>query len=515
MKTMKVLVPFVLILASVTLLATCGGGGGGGVVPVIPKAWHHPASLVDNISPDSSSASNPQAAMDNSGNTIVAWVQSDGANNQIYKSEYRNGLWTHPTTSADHVSPAGFAADYPSVAMDNNGNALVVWRQFDDSFACAGDCPSAYKSEFRNGAWSAPSSAGDLGVTNPYAFPPHASMDDNGNALIVWSQYTDGVNDGIFMSKYGNGVWTRPTSTTDHINPAGRSDKNPQVAMDNHGNAIIVWQQYDGAFTQIYKSEYRGGGWTHPTNLATDHISPDGQNAYSPQVAMDDLGNAVIVWTQNYATTVGCGSMGTPGPCSAVFMSEYRSSVWSSPTSTTQHISPSATDATAGSPTVAMDGSGNAIITWAQSNNLSQCAIGPAIFDRCFNIFKSEYRNSVWTHPTSTTQFINPSGTGITASAPQVRMDRKGDAIIAWSGYDSNTAECFGVMPCSQVFKSEYRNNAWMHPAGLTDNISPDGQPVGWVGLAMGNNGDAVIVWPEADGISSPTRYLIFKSEYR
>jgi len=31
----------------------------------------------------------------------------------------------------------------------------------------------------------------------------------------------------------------------------------PQVAMDDNGNAVIVWHQYDGITSQIFKSEYR------------------------------------------------------------------------------------------------------------------------------------------------------------------------------------------------------------------------------------------------------------------
>ena len=135
--------------------------------------------------------------------------------------------WTHPSSLSDNISPDGQNADYPQVAMDDNGNAIIVWRQF------------------------------------------------------------DGSNFQIFKSEYRSGSWTHPASLSDNISPDGQDASIPQVAMDDNGNAVIVWSQSDGSNYQIFKSEYRSGTWTHPSSL-TDNISPDGQDASSPRVAMDD-----------------------------------------------------------------------------------------------------------------------------------------------------------------------------------------------------------------------------------
>lgn len=59
--------------------------------------WKHPSDLSDNISPDEQDAwFDFQVAMDNNGNALIVWRQSDGNNWQIFKSEYRDGEWTHP-----------------------------------------------------------------------------------------------------------------------------------------------------------------------------------------------------------------------------------------------------------------------------------------------------------------------------------------------------------------------------------------------------------------------------------
>ncbi len=375
--------------------------------------WTHPSSLSDNISPDGQDASIPQVAMDDNGNAIIVWSQSDGSNYQIFKSEYRSGTWTHPSSLTDNISPDGQDASTPQVAMDDNGNAVIVWYQSD------GSNYQIFKSEYRSGSWTHPASLSDnISPDGQNASLPQVAMDDNGNAIIVWSQY-DGSNYQIFKSEYRSGTWTHPASLSDNISPDGQNASLPQVAMDDNGNAIIVWYQSDGSNSQIFKSEYRSGAWTHPASLS-DNISPDGQDAYAQQVAMDDNGNAIIVWRQS------------DGSNSQIFKSEYRSGTWTHPASLSDNISPDGQYASL--PRVAMDDNGNAVVVWYQSDGSNS------------QIFKSEYRAGSWAHPASLTDNISPDGQN--ASVPQVAMDDNGNAVIVWSQSDGSNL---------QIFKSEYR----------------------------------------------------------
>jgi len=85
MKARQIFVSLLLILiCALMFLGGCSSSNdSGGAV----KAWHHPISLSDNISPDGQNASVPQVAMDNNGNAIIAWKQYDGTYYQIFKSE--------------------------------------------------------------------------------------------------------------------------------------------------------------------------------------------------------------------------------------------------------------------------------------------------------------------------------------------------------------------------------------------------------------------------------------------
>ncbi len=81
----------------------------------------------------------------------------------------------------------------------------------------------------------------------------------NGNGTISSADVTD-----VSVNCAGK-AWTNPSSLADNISPAGQNADYPEVAMDDNGNTVITWRQYDGSNYQIFKSEYRNGVWSHVT----------------------------------------------------------------------------------------------------------------------------------------------------------------------------------------------------------------------------------------------------------
>ena len=301
---------------------------------------------------------------------------------------------------------------------------------------------------------------------------PQVALNNNGEAVIVWRQ-TVGANTQVFRSEYRNGSWTDPSNLADNLSPDGQDAFSPQVAISDNGEAVVVWTQSDGSNIQIFRSEYRNGSWTDPADLM-DNISPDGERAGYPEVALGDNGDAVIVWQQ------------IDGATDQIFRSEYRDGSWSDPTSLTDNISPDGQDAF--EPQVAMNDNGDAVIVWYQSDGMSQ------------QVFRSEYRNGSWTDPASLMDNISPDGQ--TAFSPQVALSDNGDAVIVWYQSDGSN---------DQTFRSEYRDGSWIDPSSLSDNISPDGKSASNSQVAMNGNGDAIIVWYQSDGAN----LQIFRSEYR
>jgi hypothetical protein len=161
------------------------------------------------------------------------------------------------------------------------------------------------------------------------------------------------------------------------------------IATGNDGRAIITWTQYDGDLSdQVYKSEYQSGAWVHPTGLSNS-ISIDDVYSFNPKVAMNDQGSAIISWIQN------------DGSFNQLFKSELRNSLWAHPSSILDNISPDGTNVSNFS--LAMDNNHNAVIAWTQNSGGSQ-----------EEVYKSELKNSVWTHPANLSDSFTTSSSGVT-----------------------------------------------------------------------------------------------------
>lgn len=427
--------------------------------------WADPLDLDDNISP-SQIASDPVVAVSDNSDAVILWRQLDGAIHKIFRSEYRNGLWTDPNGPAEFISPDGQDAGIPQIAMNANGEAVIVWEESN------GAVLQIYRSEYRNGSWDDPTDLVNDSITpdsTTAAANPRVALNDNGEAVIVWEQPILGISH-ILRSEYRDGLW----NLVDIASPDGQGASSPRVALNNNGEAVIVWTQIsDLEKIEVFRSEYRNGAWTDPTDLS-DNISPDGQPVMDPQVALSDNGDAVIVWTQS------------DGAHSQIFRSEFRNGDWDDPESLSDNISPDG--AFAQTPQVHMNADGDTLIVWVQSDGANP------------QLFRSEYRNGVWTDPASLTDNFTPDGGAVLDF--QSALNGLGEAVIAWQQFDGGR---------NQIFRSEYRGGDWSDPANLPDNISPSQTPSDPPQMALSDNGDTVIVWRQNDNMF----FQIFRSEYR
>lgn len=94
----------------------------------------------------------------------------------------------------------------------------------------------------------------------------------------------------------GDKIWAAPALLeTDDKGDAVE----PRMVMDNNGNIIVVWQQWDGVtrYRVIMARRYvAGGGWGDSVV-----VSQGPGDADAPQVAMDGGGNAWVAWQHHRA----------------------------------------------------------------------------------------------------------------------------------------------------------------------------------------------------------------------
>ena len=177
----------------------------------------------------------------------------------------------------------GNNAHNPQIALDGDGNALAVWYQWD------GSNWRIYANRWDGSAWGTAELI-DVGSGNS-ASSPQIALDGAGNALAVWQQW-DGANDRIYANRWDGSDW----GTAELIDADPDNDAyNPQIALDGAGNALAVWQQWDGANDRIYANRWDGSAW----GTAELIDAGSGNSASSPQIALDGDGNALAVWEQS------------------------------------------------------------------------------------------------------------------------------------------------------------------------------------------------------------------------
>jgi hypothetical protein len=345
---------------------------------------------------------------------------------------------------------AGNALD-PQVAVDPSGNAVAVWGQDDGT---------------RNNIWSNRYVAGtgwgwaELIETDDAggADFPQVAVDVGGNAVAVWYQ-DDGTRNNIWSNRYvaGTGWGTAELIETDNLGNALA----PQVAVEPSGNAVAVWYQWDGTRYNIYSNRYVAGtGWGTAELIETDNAGW----AFDPQVAVDVGGNAVAVWGQD------------DGIRNNIWSNRYVAGTgWG----TAELIETDAGDAY--SPQVVVDGSGNAVAVWRQSDGTRD------------NIWSNRYvAGTGWGTP----ELIEGDNTGDVIS-PQVAVDGSGNAFAVWR-------QSAG----SNIWSNRYVAGTGWGSAELIETYNA-GAAIG-PQVAVDDSGNAFAVWQQWDG----TRYNIYSNRY-
>ena len=278
------------LLGTYTASLTTGATSSGGKPLAADVTWTFRVrdgawGTAERIETDNAgNAQRPAVAFDAGGNAIAVWHQSDGTRDNVWANRYLAGQgWgTATLIETDNTGPAQF----PRVGMDAAGNAIAVWLQSN------GTRNRVMASRFVAGTGWSPPSPIDTGMRS--AQLPRVAVDPAGNAIAVWYQADDTLNqNNIWTNRYAAGSgWGTPTILD------SRGDR-AAIAMDASGNAIATWRQYDGTSNNARANRYTAGaGWGTPTTIETEV----GEVAVQPEVDLDDAGNAIAVWSQTDGT---------------------------------------------------------------------------------------------------------------------------------------------------------------------------------------------------------------------
>ncbi|MGI8904937.1 MAG: hypothetical protein ACR2IE_00395, partial [Candidatus Sumerlaeaceae bacterium] len=186
---------------------------------------------------------------------------------------------------------------------------------------------------------------------------PQIVADAAGGAIITWQDYRSGTGTaGIYAQRYDAAGAPQWTANGVAVCTAAGDQRDPQIAADGAGGAIITWRDTrSGTSEDIYAQRYDAAGapqWT-ANGVA---VSTAANNQFFPQIAADAAGGAIITWHDNR---------------SGIFdIYAQRVNAAGAPQWTANGVAVSTAASLQEFPQIAADGAGGAIITGRDARNV-------------------------------------------------------------------------------------------------------------------------------------------------
>ncbi|GEM_PF-672701 len=235
---------------------------------------------------------NPQITGDAHGGIIVTWQDRRSGRFDIYAQRFDgngNAQWT-----ANGVLLCNATNDQiePKLVADGAGGAVVSWLDyrggsgFTDIF-CQRVLPNGTAAWTSNGV--------------PVCIAPniqwnHQIVDDGtGKWIVVWQDRRSSNYDNIFAQKIdasGNAVWA---ANGIPLAPIAGAQYYPQIACDNHGGAVVVWQDNrTGSDYNIVAQRFDLNGQLLWSSLGLPICDVAGHQ-YNPQIVLQGS-DCLITW---------------------------------------------------------------------------------------------------------------------------------------------------------------------------------------------------------------------------
>jgi hypothetical protein len=253
--------------------------------------------------------------------------------------------------------------------------------------------------------------------TTDFQRNPAVAFDPAGNFIVVWdSAGQDGNDRGIFGQRYDaagaprGGEFQVNTYTTN-------KQYTPAVALDAVGNFVVVWSSYtqDGSFSGVYGQRYDAAGQPLGGEFRVNSYTTDFQ--YYSAIAMDGHGRFVVVWH----------SYGQDGDRAGIFAQRF--DAIGQPLGSEFRIN-SYTTGRQEVFALAMDGQGRFVVVWQSPQDGDALGIFGRRFDAAGQPLGTEFQ-------------VNSYTTG-QQGQPAVAMSASGEFVVVWRSA-SQDGDFYGV----------------------------------------------------------------------
>jgi hypothetical protein len=242
----------------------------------------------------------PQIVPDGQGGAIIAWSDSrNGVSNFDIYAQRINSAGAMPTglswvTNGVAICNAASEQYFPMLVPDGQGGAIISWFDYRNQATSGWDIYAQ-----RIGAtgaiatgWTADGVA-ICTAANTQEYP-QIIPEGQGGAIIAWHDYRSGANYDIYSQRISGAGVVQWAANGVAICTAANNQFSPQLAPDGQGGAIIAWHDARG-ITDIYAQRVNStGAMLWATNGVAICTAVNEQ--FYPQVVPDGEGGAVITW---------------------------------------------------------------------------------------------------------------------------------------------------------------------------------------------------------------------------
>jgi hypothetical protein len=370
-------------------------------------------------------ADEPAVALDANGDFVVVWqaLGADGSDNAILARRFsREGqALTGDILVNTHTTGS---QQRPVVAADAAGNFVVVWGS------------ASAQDGSREGVYARRFSAAGLPLTSEFRINQFTlgvqgnaslAMDSDGDFVVAWeSAYQDGDGYGVYARRYSN--LGTPLGNEFRVNTTTTGDQRyPSVAANGAGNFVVTWQSPDQNQDGVFAQRFTAAGVALGPEFQVNTFTVNHQAR--PRAAMDAAGNFTIVWESHGQDAGTTGIYARRFAASgAALTGEFRVNTYT----TGDQVAPR----------IASNAAGDLIVSW-QSPNQDGDAGG--IFGQRINAANAFEGPEVRINSTTLGDQVRPG----------VGSDSYGNFVIAWPSFgiadDGVYAQRFYRPPLPQV----------------------------------------------------------------
>ncbi len=403
----------------------------------------------------------------------IAFTVNDGTNDSkpVRRTVSTETQVNTTTTNNQSTNSSGQGG---STAMDAEGDYVVTWT----SSGQDGSGDGVYAQRY-NAAGIAQGTEFRVNTTTTgHQWASTVAMDAAGDFVVTWaSSGQDGSGDGVYAQRYNaagvaQGGEFRVNTTT--VNDQTYST----VAMDAAGDFVVTWSSYaqDGHGWGIYAQRYDAAGVAQGGEFQVNTAT--GNYQIYPTVAMDAAGDFVVTWSSN----------GQDGDSWGVYAQRYDAAgmaqggefLVNTTTTGLQKFS-----------TVAMDASGDFVVTWTSNGqDGSSYGIYAQRYDAAGMAQGGEFQ-------------VNTTTAGIQRFST-VAIDAAGDFVVTWQSYGQDGSS-YGV------YAQRYDAAGVAQGGEFLVNTTTTATQ-GYATVAMDAAGDFVVAWSSAG--QDDSGYGVYSQRY-